>query len=109
MAARMQEIDVIVGQWSRAPRTILVGDFNPRQADPPRYPLRRPGEFPEVRAILDAGFGTAQDLAECSQPTSASNCSDFVFATADIDQQVHVLQDVTGFDHRPVMSTIQVR
>lgn len=109
VAARMQEIEVIVGQWSRAPRTILVGDFNPRQGDPPRYPLRRPGEFPEVRAILDAGFGTAQDLTECSQPTSASNCSDFVFATADIDQQVQVLQDVTGFDHRPVMSTIHVR
>jgi endonuclease/exonuclease/phosphatase family metal-dependent hydrolase len=109
MAARMKEIDVIVGQWARAHRTVLVGDFNPRQGDPPRYPPRRPGEFPEVRAILDAGFATAQDLTECSQPTSASNCSDFVFATADIDQQVHVLQDVTGFDHRPVMSAIQVR
>lgn len=109
MAARMQEIDVIVGQWARAPRTILVGDFNPRQGDPPRYPLRHPGEFPEVRAILDAGFGTGQDLTACSQPTSANNCSDFVFATADIDQQVRVLQDVTGFDHRPVMSTITVR
>ena len=109
MAARMREIDVIVGQWARAPRTILVGDLNPRQGDPPRYPHRRPGEFPEIRAILDAGFRTGHDLTDCSQPTSASNCSDFVFATADIDQQVRVLQDVTDFDHRPVMSTIHVR
>ncbi|MDQ3643204.1 MAG: hypothetical protein M3450_17495, partial [Actinomycetota bacterium] len=109
MAARMHEIDVIIGQWARAPRTILVGDFNPRQGDPPRYPLRRPGEFPEIRAILESGFRTDQDLTDCSQPTSARNCSDFVFVTADIDQQVRVLQDVTDFDHRPVMSTIHVR
>ena len=107
MAARMEEIDVVVRRWDRAPRTLLVGDFNPRQGDPPDYPVRVPGVFTEVRAILDAGFTTAQDLTSCSEPTSGRNCSDFVFVTPDLQQEVTVLADGGPFDHRPVVSTIR--
>jgi endonuclease/exonuclease/phosphatase family metal-dependent hydrolase len=108
MAARLREVQVILGAWKRAPRTLLVGDFNPRQGDPPRYPPRHPGEFAEIRAFLDAGFTTAQDLTTCSQPTSGRNCSDFVLVTPDLRQELTVDDGVGEFDHRPVRSVIRL-
>ena len=87
MAARLQEIDLIIREWSGARRTLLVGDLNPRQGDPPDYPARRPGEFAEIRAFLDAGFTTAHDLAACSEPTSGRNCTDFVLVSPDLTRR----------------------
>ena len=107
MAARLQEIDVILREWSGARRTLLVGDLNPLQGDPPDYPPRRPGEFAEIRAFLDAGFTTAHDLAACSEPTSGRNCTDFVLVSPDLDQEVSVPAEDGAFDHRPVVSTVQ--
>ncbi len=107
MEARQQEIERIIGEWNGARRTLLVGDLNPRQGDPPAYPARRPGEFAEIRALLDAGFTTAQDLAACSQPTSGRNCSDFILVSPDLHQTVSVTAEDGPFDHRPVVSTIR--
>ena len=91
MEARMRQIDLIIREWSGARRTLLVGDLNPRQGDPPDYPARRPGEFEEIRAFLDAGFTTAHDLANCSEPTSGRNCTDFVLVSPDLHQEVSVV------------------
>ncbi len=107
MAARMRQIDLIIREWSGARRTLLVGDLNPRQGDPPDYPVRRPGEFEEIRAFLDGGFTTAHDLAACSEPTSGRNCTDFVLVSPDLHQEVSVPTEDGAFDHRPVMSTIR--
>jgi len=109
MAARMREIDLVLREWGGAGPAILVGDLNPRQGDPPGYPPRHPGEFAEVRALLAAGFVTAQDLAACPHPTSGRNCSDFVLVTPDLDQRAEVVNGVTSFDHRPVVSAVQLR
>ena len=108
MTARLREIQIVLAEWGRAPRTVVVGDLNPRQGEPPRYPPRRPGAFPEIRAFLDAGFTAAQDLDTCSQPTSSHNCSDFVLVTPDLRQEVTVLSAVDHFDHRPVRSVIRL-
>jgi endonuclease/exonuclease/phosphatase family metal-dependent hydrolase len=107
MEARLREIELIIGEWGGARRTLLVGDLNPRQGDPPLYPTRRPGEFAEIRALLDAGFTTAQDLAACSEPTSGRNCTDFVLVSPDLHQAVSVPAEDGKFDHRPVVSTVQ--
>jgi endonuclease/exonuclease/phosphatase family metal-dependent hydrolase len=108
MAARLREIQLILSEWKQTPHTLLMGDFNPRQGDPPQYPPRRPGEFAEIRAFLDAGFTTAQDLTSCSQPTSGRNCSDFVLVTPDLRQELTVDDGVGLFDHRPVRSVIRL-
>lgn len=107
MAVRMQQIDLIIREWKGARRTLLVGDLNPRQGDPPDYPARRPGEFEEIRAFLDAGFITAHDLAACSAPTSGRNCTDFVLVSPDLHQEVSVPVEDGAFDHRPVVSTVR--
>lgn len=108
MTARLREIRLILAEWMGARRTVLVGDLNPRQGEPPQYPIRRPGAFPEIRALLDAGFTAAQDLDTCSQPTAGRNCSDFVLVTPDLHQEVTVLSGVEHFDHRPVRSVIRL-
>jgi endonuclease/exonuclease/phosphatase family metal-dependent hydrolase len=107
--ARRRELGVILQEWGKAPRTVLTGDLNPRQGDPPAYPERQPGQFEEVRTLLDAGFTTAQDLAACSQPTSNRNCSDYVLVTPDLVQETISVRDLELSDHRPVVATVRVR
>ncbi len=107
MEARLREIDQIIGEWNGARRTLLVGDLNPRQGDPPDYPPRRPGDFAEIRALLDAGFTTAHNLVACSEPTSGRNCTDFVLVSPDLHQEVSVPAEEGAFDHRPVVSTVR--
>jgi endonuclease/exonuclease/phosphatase family metal-dependent hydrolase len=108
IAARRQELEVILREWKGVPRTVLAGDFNPRQGDPPAYPPRQPGQFEEVRTLLDGGFTTTQDLAACTQPTSNRNCSDYIFVTPDLIEDPVTVPDVVLSDHRPVITTIRV-
>lgn len=105
-SARMEEIQMILDQWEGAPRTVLVGDLNPRQGDPPAYPSRVPRDFDEIRAILDAGFTTAQNLERCDTPTSKRNCSDFIFVTPDLHETTFEVGPSSVSDHRPVTVSV---
>jgi endonuclease/exonuclease/phosphatase family metal-dependent hydrolase len=108
VAARRREVDVILKEWGGAPRTVLAGDLNPRQGDPPAYPQRQPGQFEEVRSLLDAGLTTAQDLTACTKPTSNRNCSDYILVTPDLAEETIAVGDIELSDHRPVVATIRV-
>jgi endonuclease/exonuclease/phosphatase family metal-dependent hydrolase len=105
MAVRMEEIDVIIDEWNGNSATVLAGDFNPKQGDPPEYPVRRPGEFDEIAALLGAGFTTMSDLDACRAPTSGSNCSDYVFVSPDLEQTDYRVGEQFG-DHRMVVTRI---
>lgn len=108
MSARMAELRTIVDLWAGAPRTILVGDLNPRQGDEPAFPPRIPRDFAEIRVILDAGFTTAQNLDRCELPTSNRNCSDFIFVTPDLHETAIDVAASSLSDHRPVTTMISL-
>ena len=107
IAARAHEIEVVLDRWGGAPRTLVIGDLNPRMGDPP-LPARHPGELPEIRAFLDAGFATTQRLTDCSEPTSGRTCSDFVFSTRDLRRAPTTVLGDDTFDHRPVSTMVTV-
>ena len=105
MEARLEEIDRILHYWDGAPVTVLVGDLNPMQGDPPEYPVRRPGEFEEIAMLLDAGFTTAANLEACDRPTSNDNCSDYILVGPDLTQQSLTVGDLFA-DHRMLVADI---
>jgi endonuclease/exonuclease/phosphatase family metal-dependent hydrolase len=82
----MKEIDEILAHWNGAFSTVLVGDLNPKQGDPPEYPPRVPGQFEEIARLLAAGFTTAQNLEACEPPTSNDNCSDYILVGPGLSQ-----------------------
>ena len=105
MAARLEEIEVILQYWDEAPATVLVGDLNPKQGDPPEYPERRPGEFEEIARLLDAGFVTAANLEACDPPTSNDNCSDYILVGPDLEQESLTVGDLFA-DHHMVVADV---
>ena len=105
MEARLEEIDRILEHWDEAPTTVLVGDLNPKQGDPPEYPVRRPGEFEEIAILLEAGFTTAANLEACDPPTSNDNCSDYILVGPDLTQESLAVADLFG-DHRMIVADI---
>jgi endonuclease/exonuclease/phosphatase family metal-dependent hydrolase len=106
MAARLQELDWIVERWGATPRTIVVGDLNPEQGDPPAYSERRPIQFPEIGVLLRAGMSTAADLTSCAAPTSGRNCSDYVFVTGDLHEQALSVVAAGATDHRMLVADV---
>ena len=105
MAKRMEEIDIVIAAWGGKPATILAGDLNPAQGDPPDYPPRRPGEFVEIARLLDAGLTTGAELDACTIPTAGRNCSDYIFVSPDLEQHTYVVGELFG-DHRMLVSTV---
>jgi endonuclease/exonuclease/phosphatase family metal-dependent hydrolase len=105
MEARLEEIDRILAYWDGAPATVLAGDLNPKQGDPPEYPVRRPGEFEEIAALLEAGFTTAANLDACSPPTSNDNCSDYILVGPDLTEASYTVADPYG-DHRMLVADV---
>jgi len=105
MEARLEEIDRILHYWDGAPVTVLAGDLNPMQGDPPEYPVRRPGEFEEIAMLLDAGFTTAANLEACDPPTSNDNCSDYILVGPDLTQESLTVADLFA-DHRMLVADI---
>jgi endonuclease/exonuclease/phosphatase family metal-dependent hydrolase len=96
-----------IKHWNGSPRTILAGDLNPMQGDPPEYPPRVPGLFVEIRALLDAGFTTAGELDACTRPTTARNCSDFILVSPDLGQRSLEVADLFG-DHRLLVTDVHL-
>ena len=105
MAARLEEIEVILQYWDQAPQTVLVGDLNPRQGDPPEYSERRPGEFEEIARLLEAGFTTAANLEACDPPTSNDNCSDYILAGPGLTTTSYTVGENFG-DHRMLVADV---
>ncbi len=105
MEARLEEVGRILEYWDGAPATVLAGDLNPKQGDPPEYPVRRPGEFEEIARLLEAGFTTAANLEACDPPTSNNNCSDYILVSPDLTEQSLTVADLFA-DHRMVVADI---
>jgi endonuclease/exonuclease/phosphatase family metal-dependent hydrolase len=107
LEARLAEVDRIIDHWNGSAHTILAGDLNPMQGDPPEYPPRVPSEFVEIRALLDAGFTTAGELDACTRPTTARNCSDFILVSPDLGQRSFEVADLFG-DHRLLVTDVHL-
>jgi endonuclease/exonuclease/phosphatase family metal-dependent hydrolase len=91
---RVEEVDALVHEWGKAPRTALLGDLN---SDPGSRELRR---------LLAAGFTSRQDTRRCTMHTSNDNCVDWILVTPDLAQgPVHALP-VDTFDHRPLVAEV---
>ena len=104
-AVRMKEIDEILAHWDGAGSTMLVGDLNPKQGDPPEYPPRVPGQFEEIARLLAAGFTTAQNLEACEPPTSNDNCSDYILVGPGLSQASFQVGSNFG-DHRMLVAEV---
>jgi endonuclease/exonuclease/phosphatase family metal-dependent hydrolase len=107
-AARLTEIDEILEHWAGAGATVLAGDLNPKQGDPPEYPPRVPGQFEEIARLLAAGFTTAQNLEACEPPTSNDNCSDYILAGPGLSQASFQVGPNFG-DHRMLVAEVTGR
>ncbi len=108
MQRRLDELAIAVQRTGDGP-TVLAGDLNPKQGDPPAYPERQPAQFTEVRALLDAGYTTAADLTSCATPTSGRNCSDYVFVRGAAHQDRLQVVPAPLHDHRMVVTDISFR
>jgi endonuclease/exonuclease/phosphatase family metal-dependent hydrolase len=111
IAARAEELAVLLDEWSGAPRTILLGDLNANnQRAPDGGPklLVGPAQANTLQPLLDAGFTTTQPTQRCTLPTSNDNCSDYVLVSPDLLQSpsVEVLAPAPIGDHRPIRSVI---
>ena len=106
MSVRLAEIDRVIAAWGRGKATVLAGDFNPKQGEPPQYPTRRPRSFAEIAALLNAGLTSRADLDACSAPTSGRNCSDYVFVSPDLTQTSYVVVDSSASDHGLTVTNI---
>jgi len=104
--ARMAEIDQLLTVWGGGERTVLAGDLNPRQGDPP-LPARVPSGFEEISAILAGGLTTTGELDGCTRPTSGRNCSDYVFVSPDLRQGALVVADAFG-DHHLLVTDVSL-
>ena len=113
--ARADEIEVMLEVWDGRPRTVMMGDFNPRNEPDPAEPggpvLLQSAEYPfDLQPLLDAGFTTTQPTVACTMPTSNENCSDYAFVTADLVQQPPVRTvPASVSDHEPILSEITPR
>ena len=107
-AARMTEIGEVLEHWGGAAATVLAGDLNPKQGDPPEYPPRVPREFEEIAALLAAGFTTAQNLETCDPPTSNDNCSDYILVGPGLSQASFEVGENFG-DHRMLVARVTAR
>jgi endonuclease/exonuclease/phosphatase family metal-dependent hydrolase len=107
-AARMTEIGEVLEHWGAAAATVLAGDLNPKQGDPPEYPPRVPREFEEIAALLAAGFTTAQNLETCDPPTSNDNCSDYILVGPGLSQASFEVGENFG-DHRMLVARVTAR
>ncbi|MBP1632939.1 MAG: endonuclease/exonuclease/phosphatase [Acidobacteria bacterium] len=105
MEARLAEIADLLEYWDGALSTVLAGDLNPRQGDPPEYPVRRPGEFEEIALLLEEGFTTAANLEACDPPTSNDNCSDYILAGPGLTQESLVVAGLFA-DHRMLVADV---
>lgn len=103
---RLAEIALILDRWSAVKTTILAGDLNPMQGDPPAYPARRPDQFVEIRRLLDAGFTTAADLTKCDRPTSNRNCSDYILVNSGLRETRLEVVPTAGTDHRLLVADV---
>ncbi len=98
--SRAQAYRDILDHWGGRSRTVLLGDLN-------TYPRDVPPGWPELDIPLDAGFGTNQDLDQCTMPTSNQNCPDWIFTTGDLGlSPVTVVVDRP--DHRPITAEVTV-
>ena len=99
--SRAQAYRYILDRWGGRSRTVLLGDLN-------TYPRDVPPGWPELDIPLDAGFGTNQDLDQCTMPTSNQNCPDWIFTTGDLGlSPVTVVVDRP--DHRPITAEVSLR
>ncbi len=108
MAVRMTEIGRVIDLWDDRPLTIVAGDLNPKQGDPPEYPPRVPGRFEEIARLTGAGLTPTTDLSNCSQPTSNANCSDYIFVGPGLEPSTYRVVNVPGFDHRMLVADLRV-
>jgi endonuclease/exonuclease/phosphatase family metal-dependent hydrolase len=113
IAARAAELDVVLAEWAGAPRTIILGDFNADNRRPENggaKVLEGPGQPNTLQPLLDAGFVTTQPTKVCTTPTSNDNCSDYIFATPDLDlgSGVQILEEQEIGDHRPVRAVVTI-
>ncbi len=104
----MVEIERVIDLWGEQPLTVVAGDLNPEQGDPPDYPPRVPERFDEIARLLDAGLQPTTDLTTCAAPTSNDNCSDYVLVTPDLEPVDYHLVDVPGFDHRMLVTDLAI-
>jgi len=86
---------------------MLAGHLNPKQGDPPEYPVRRSGEFGEIAVLLEAGFTTAANLEACNPPASQDNCRDYILAGPGLTQESFVVADLVG-DYRMLVADVGV-
>ncbi len=104
--SRLDQMQQILHDWAASPATILAGDLNPRNeyADATESP---PKIISNLELFLDAGFATTQPTALCTLPTSNDNCSDYLFATPDLNLVApNAVVEVEVSDHRPVLARI---
>lgn len=99
---RLEQLDTLLGGHRAAPFTVLAGDFN-----------AEPG-WPEIDAVLEEGFGSAQDQA--GDPRAATSPThdpqhriDWVFGTDQAAFADFRLIGTTASDHFPLTVTVQQR
>lgn len=109
LKARLAQIDLLLGRFASMKVTVIAGDLNPKQGDPPDYPTRSPQDFVEIRRLLDAGFTTAADLTTCTTPTSNRNCSDYIMVNDNLAQTRLDVVGAGGGDHRLLVADITVK
>ncbi len=92
--ARIDEMHAILRADGNGRRTVIAGDLN---SDP---------GSPELRVLLDAGYGTTQPTRKCTLKTSNDNCVDWILVSPDLGQSTVRAIAIDTFDHRPLVSSV---
>ena len=92
--ARIDEMHAILRAAGNGRHTVIAGDLN---SDP---------GSPELRVLLDAGYGTTQPTRKCTLKTSNDNCVDWILVSPDLGQSTVRAIAIDTFDHRPLVSSV---